>query len=243
MFKFFRKAPQKPVIDSLSNINALVREGSDYLSDRVIFLDQKLFGNLFCSENIFIEKDGQLDGNICSRHCVIGGVVNGNISATELLVTKTAVIKGKVRATSICIEPGAIVNGAITIGEDKAAIATLAQRIKKHTAEEYAEMRAIDEANNAEATDTAVTTPLKKEPSPAAAPIAQQPAPVIEKQKVEPEAKEALTVKQEQPEPAVAPTPIAEQIIKDEPAKAPAPQPQKRPGNGKSKEDNIQRWW
>ena len=146
MLKFFRRASQKPLITSMSNINDLVSEGNDYLSDKVIFLDQKLTGNLFCSENIFIEKEGELAGNICSKHCVVGGIVNGNISATELLeITKSAVIKGKVRATAICIEPGAIVNGAITIGEDKAAIATLANRIKKHTAEEYAAARAAAE--------------------------------------------------------------------------------------------------
>ena len=245
MLKIFRKAPKKQVINSLSNINALVREGNDYLSDRVIFLDQKLFGNLFCSENIFIEKDGQLDGNICSKHCVIGGVVNGNISATELLeITKTAVIKGKVRATSICIEPGAIVNGAITIGEDKVANATLTQRIKKHTADEYAELRAIDESSAVEITTTPITTIPKKEPASAEAPIAEQPAPVIEKQKVEPTPKEASPVKQEHHQPVVAPTPAAEQIINEEPAKTPAPQPEKRPANGnKPKEENIQRWW
>src|SRR3982750_824117 len=133
MLKFFRKTPQKPVINSLSNINGLVRESNDYLSDKVIFLDQNLAGNLFCSEEIFIEKDGELSGNICGKHCVISGTVTGNISATELLeITKTAVVKGKIRAKDICIEPGAVVNGAITVSEDKAAAATLANRIKKH---------------------------------------------------------------------------------------------------------------
>ncbi|MEO8886949.1 MAG: polymer-forming cytoskeletal protein [Mucilaginibacter sp.] len=224
----------------MSNINALVMEGTDYLSDRVIFLDQKLTGNLFCSENIFIEKDGRLDGNICSKHLVVGGVVNGNISATELLeITKTAVIKGKVRATSICIEPGAIVNGAITIGEDKAAITTLAQRIKKHTAEEYAEARALDEAAIA-AANNPITVETKQEPEPQ---VIKQPEqkPIVAEQKVEP--KEALQVKEESKPIVTPPLPAAEQIISDEPVKKPASTPTPRPSDKPKDDNNIQRWW
>ncbi|GAB2988329.1 hypothetical protein GCM10027049_31160 [Mucilaginibacter puniceus] len=243
MLKFFRKTPQKPVINSLSNINGLVREGNDYLSDKVIFLDQKLAANLFCSENIFIEKDGELAGNICGKHCVISGTVSGNISATELLeITKTAIIKGKIRATDICIEPGAVVNGAITIGEDKAAATTLASRIKKHTAEEYAEARSLDEHSKDEALDKPATIAgSKKElvtppPAQAVQPQSKQPLP-------EPETvKEIEPFKKEEPKQATPPIPAAEQIIQEEPEeKLPVAPPRKAPEP--KKDDNIQRWW
>ncbi len=234
MLKFFRRTPQKPVITSLSNINGLVREGNDYLSDKVIFLDQKLAGNLFCSEEIFIEKDGELQGNICGKHCVISGTINGNISTTELLeITKTAVIRGKIRATDICIEPGAVVNGAITIGEDKASATTLLNRIKKHSAEEYAEARSLDEQSKDEA--------LNKPAAIAETPNQEiTPLPV---QAVQPEpekVKETLPVKSEEPKPAMSPIPLAEQIIQEEPeTKLPPP---RKPAEPK-KDDTIQRWW
>jgi cytoskeletal protein CcmA (bactofilin family) len=240
MLKFFRKTPQKPVINSLSNINGLVREGNDYLSDKVIFLDQKLAGNLFCSEEIFIEKDGELQGNICGKHCVISGTVTGNISTTELLeITKTALIKGKIRATDICIEPGAVVNGAITIGEDKSAAVNLANRIKKHTANQYAEARSLDEHSKDEALNkpaVAVISPKEGSSTPIAKPEFKQPVPEPEK------VKEAAPVKKEEPKQATPPIPAAEQIIQEEPEEKPPVAPARKPAEPK-KDDTIQRWW
>ncbi len=230
----------------MSNINGLVREGNDYLSDKVIFLDQKLVANLFCSEEIFIEKDGNLSGNICGKHCVISGTVTGNISTTELLeITKTAVIRGKIRATDICIEPGAVVNGAITIGEDKASAVTLANRIKKHTPEEYAEFRSLDEQSKDETLNKPSTTlNTKKEevskPIPSQAPVNKQEiiAPTPEPEKVkEPE----LPKKEDKPlKAAVPPIPAAEQIIQEEP-ETKLPPPRKAPEP--KKDETIQRWW
>jgi cytoskeletal protein CcmA (bactofilin family) len=241
MLKLFRRTPQKPVINSLSNINGLVREGNDYLSDKVIFLDQKLAGNLFCSEEIFIENEGELQGNICGKHCVISGTVTGNISATQLLeITKTAIIKGKIRATDICIEPGAVVNGAITIGEDKSAAVTLANRIKKHGAAEYAEARSLDDLSKDETlnkTVVAIETPKPVviiPPVSAATPQVKQQAP----DKV----KEVVPDKKEEPIQATPPLPAAEQIIQEEPEeKIPVATPGK-PAEPK-KDDTIQRWW
>lgn len=236
MLKLFRRTPQKPVINSLSNINGLVREGNDYLSDKVIFLDQKLAGNLFCSEEIFIENDGELSGNICGKHCVISGTVTGNISTTELLeITKTAVIKGKIRATDICIEPGAVVNGAITIGEDKSASTTLLNRVKKHTADEYAEARSLDELSKDEALNKPVATvaPKKEE-------VTLPPAQVVQP---EPEkVKEVVPVKKEEPKQATPPIPAAEQIIQEKPDEKPPASPPRKPAEPK-KDDSIQRWW
>jgi cytoskeletal protein CcmA (bactofilin family) len=242
MLKLFRKKPQKTEIHSLSNINGLVREGNDYLSDKVIFLDQKLAGNLFCSEEIFIEKDGNLSGNICGKHCVISGTITGNISTTELLeITKTAVIKGKVRATDICIEPGAVVNGAITIGEDKAAASTLSSRIKKHTAYEYAEARSLDEHSKDEALNKSVVTAraTKEEvtsPAQVVQPESKPHAPEPEK------VKEVVPVKKEEPKQATPPIPAAEQIIQEEPEKKLTVAPPRKPAEPK-KDDSIQRWW
>lgn len=243
MLKLFRKKPQKTEIHSLSNINGLVREGNDYLSDKVIFLDQKLVGNLFCSEEIFIEKDGELQGNICGKHCVISGTITGNISATELLeITKTAIIKGKIRATDICIEPGAVVNGAITIGEDKAAAITLATRIKKHTHEEYAKLRALDEHSKDEALNKSVATVKLEEVLPSPPPIAKKesPIPIAEPEKVkEPE----LPKKENKPlKAAVPPVPQAEQIVQEEPEEKPPVAPPRKAPESK-KDDTIQRWW
>lgn len=213
------------------------------MSDKVIFLDQKLVGNLFCSEQIFIEKDGELSGNICGKNCVVSGTVNGNISTTELLeITKTAVIKGKIRATDICIEPGAVVNGAITIGEDKAAVTTLSSRIKKHTADKYAEARSLDEHSKDEALNKpAIGVETQKEEVIIPAAPVVQPEP---KQSVpEPEkVKEVAPVKKEEPKPIVPPVPVAEQIIQEEPEEKPPASPPRRPAEPK-KDDSIQRWW
>ena len=211
------------------------------MSDKVIFLDQKLAGNLFCSEKIFIEKDGKLTGSICGKHCVVSGTVTGNISATELLeITKTAIIKGKIRATDICIEPGAVVNGAITIGEDKSAAITLASRIKKHSAKKYAEARSLDELSKDDALNKPAATvePKKEEvtpPTPVAKSESKQPIP--EPKKV----KEVVPVKKDEPKQVTPPIPEAEQIIQEEPEEKPPAYPPRK--TAEPKKDDIQRWW
>jgi len=246
MFNFFRKKEPLTTLSSISNIGGLIKEGGDYLSDELILLDDKLTANLYCSDKIIIESSGHLSGNICGNICTISGTVTGNISSTELLeIKKTAVVKGKVKAASISIEPGAVINGAVTVGEEKAMVVSLYQKIHKHTEEEYLSARwtyeqaqgmavALAAGDTPENTAESAKKPIEHpKPTPI---VVEQPKPapvVIEEKPIKVEVVEIPTpVIAEEPQPPV----IAKEEVKPEPAK-------KEQKSTPPKEENIQRWW
>lgn len=192
-------------------------------------------------------------GNVC----IISGTVVGNISSTELLeIKKTAVVKCKVKAASISIEPGAIINGAVTIGEEKAMVVSLYQRIHKHTEEEYLSARWAYEQAQGNAVDLAVVTSAEKANEPIKKPI-EHPKPipiVVEQPKTAPvvieekskkvEVIEILTpVIVEEPQPPI----IAKEEVKPESAPQQAEHAKESPKKEQKptppKEENIQRWW
>lgn len=249
MFNFFRKKePQTTTLSSISNIGGLIKEGGDFLSDELILLDDKLTANLFCSDRIEIEQGGHLTGNVCGNICVISGTVIGNVSSTELLeIKKTAIVKGRVKAASISIEPGAVINGPVTIGEEKAMVVSLYQKIHKHTEEEYLSARWAYEQTQGNAVDLAADTtgaePVNTHPTLKA----EQPkAPVadVQSKKVKTEdtpaaiaaaEPQAAIIAKEEIKPEPTPQRQNELVVKESPKKEQKPTP--------PKEDNIQRWW
>jgi cytoskeletal protein CcmA (bactofilin family) len=142
MLNIFKKETQ----EAISNIDSLIRKGDNLFSDSLILLDEKLAGNLFCSEKIVVEQNGALSGNITSKYCIISGTINGDILSTEeMQVKSTAVIKGNLKSALIHIEPGAIINGCITIAEDNNAVADLARKIQKYVTDECLEAKMVAE--------------------------------------------------------------------------------------------------
>jgi cytoskeletal protein CcmA (bactofilin family) len=138
MLKLFKKETKHLPLQS--NINSLLREGSDFFSNELILLNERLSGNLFCAEKTIIEQNGILSGNITSKVCVISGTVNGDVLSTEQTEIKsTAVILGDIRSPSINIQLGAIINGNITMEQDANMVnlldITTLDKVKKHAAE------------------------------------------------------------------------------------------------------------
>lgn len=122
MLNIFRKETPATTVPK-SNIQNLIHDGSDYFSDELICLDEKLSGNLFCAENVVIEQHGELIGNITSKTCLVTGIVNGNITSLDLLdIKSSAVVRGNIQSGTVNIEPGAVINGYITVGEDIEAL-------------------------------------------------------------------------------------------------------------------------
>src|ERR1700761_2356133 len=112
MFDFLKRTPKKEPEASISNIATLVREGDDLFSDSLILLDESLSGNLFCAEDIVVEQNGILSGNVTAKRCVVSGTINGDIVSTDQMdIKSTAVIRGNIKSATINIEPGAVING------------------------------------------------------------------------------------------------------------------------------------
>lgn len=138
MFEFFKRSAKKEPEAPISNIATLVREGDNLLSDSLILLDERLSGNLFCAEEIVVEQNGILSGNMTAKRCIVSGTINGDIVSTdEMNIKSTAVIRGTIKSPAINIEPGAIINGKVIIATDNKAGAKLMERINNHSADEY----------------------------------------------------------------------------------------------------------
>jgi cytoskeletal protein CcmA (bactofilin family) len=159
MLEIFRRYPKRDYVGPVSNIDDLVREGNDLFSDKLILLDERLSGNLFCTETIVVEQNGILSGNITSKLCVVSGTINGNIVSTDQMdIKSTAIIKGNIRSAMINIEPGAVINGTVTVAEDIHEVGyLLSERIKEFSTDEYlrdkqpAELEGLDNINPLEA--------------------------------------------------------------------------------------------
>src|ERR1700744_2545250 len=101
--RFYSK--KEEIVTPASNINTLTREGNDLFSDTQILLDERLSGNLFCTDTVVVEQNGVLSGNLTSKQCVVSGKITGDIvSADQIDVKSTAVIKGNITCASLNIE-------------------------------------------------------------------------------------------------------------------------------------------
>ncbi len=177
MLNIFKKETPD-VIEVMSNINELVREGNDFFSDELILLDEKLTGNLFCAERVVIEQHGVLSGNITSKTCVVSGVIKGDITSLDLLEIKgTAIVMGNIQSASVNIDPGAVINGYITVGEDIDALTHQWNKTKFST-DDYLSAKSAGELpalNNAEVYANTIKGKEEKHPWPVDA-KAQSPA-------------------------------------------------------------------
>lgn len=136
MLRFFKKEVPLPVV---SNIENVLRDGPDLLSNDKIILTDELSGNLFCSGEVLVADKGVLSGNIVAGICTVDGTIHGNISSTEKLELKsTAVINGNICTPVLNIEEGAIINGRITVKQENVAIKVdLFNKLNRHSATDF----------------------------------------------------------------------------------------------------------
>ena len=250
MFELFKKTPKKEPETPISNIATLVREGDNLLSDSLILLDERLSGNLICAEEIVVEQNGVLSGNITAKRCVVSGTINGDIVSTHQMdIKSTAVIRGNIKSAVINIEPGAVINGKVIIAEDNRAAANLMERINNHSADEYLSAKLAAEQVDVPADEVkSFAKPFSIEQPAKKATINHfQDKPVSIKHE-EPHKIHPLV----QPKPLLAATPKVEEMqanvkseeppvapIQQKPLVAPVPKVEEKPAD----EGVNQRWW
>jgi cytoskeletal protein CcmA (bactofilin family) len=230
LLKRSRKKDTPPV----SNIDSLIRDGDDLFSDTLILLNERLSGNLFCSESIVIEQNGVLSGNVTSKQCVVSGTITGDIVSTgQTEIKGTAIIKGNIISALINVEPGAVINGRIKTGGDMAAwVNELSKKIKKaNTQKMVADKAAADtwpkNGHPVPAAEIQVTPKKLNADLKAATPSSNNNGQVV----AHPAANNHAGNSQE----AAQQSPVKKPALK-------APEPPPANNNGADSE-NIQRWW
>lgn len=98
------------------SINTVIGAGTmirgDVHSNGFIRVDGDIDGNLETPGNIIINKGARIRGNVTARSAIIGGIIQGNITAPVSihLLTSSAVL-GDIATRDLQVEDGVIING------------------------------------------------------------------------------------------------------------------------------------
>ncbi len=96
-----------------------LNRNNDWISSEPVLLKIPIEGNIYCDDQVVVNAEGQLKGNIYSKSCVVSGNINGNINCSDFIELKNqAVICGDIKTGAIKIEEGSVVNGYISINRE-----------------------------------------------------------------------------------------------------------------------------
>lgn len=96
-----------------------LNSNNDWISSDPIILDMPIEGNIYCYDQVIVNVEGQLKGNIYSKSCIINGNVIGNVYSSDFIEIKnSAIIEGNLMACNLLIEDGSLINGFINIEKE-----------------------------------------------------------------------------------------------------------------------------
>lgn len=102
----------------ISIIGPGMRVVGDCDTEGTLRIEGTVEGAVRAGKAIVLGKDGVVEGDLSTQDAVIGGRVNGSVTAeSRLELQATSVVEGKIRARRIKLDEGGTVNGTIQIGE------------------------------------------------------------------------------------------------------------------------------
>ncbi|MFN2399598.1 MAG: polymer-forming cytoskeletal protein [Gemmatimonadaceae bacterium] len=124
---------------SLSIIAPGMKVTGDVETDGVVKIEGRIEGNVRGGRQVLVGRQGSVQGDITTREAVIGGRVQGTISASERIeVQSTSVIVGNIDTKSIAVMEGGKINGAVRIND---AVQTPARQSDANKAQPVAVVR------------------------------------------------------------------------------------------------------
>jgi cytoskeletal protein CcmA (bactofilin family) len=110
----------------LSIIAAGMTVRGDIESNSTVKVEGTVNGNVHARQQVLVAKDGIVQGNIEAREAIIGGAVDGAVSALERVeVQAGATVTGDITTKRISVAEGGSLNGVIKMsdkGADKPAV-------------------------------------------------------------------------------------------------------------------------
>jgi len=105
-----------PVRDGSAFINTLVGQGSSFKGDVTVHgffrVDGDFQGSITTEGRILVSPSGRIKGSLSGRDIVVGGVVKGDLYATErITLLASALVVGNLYAPRIRMEEGVLVEG------------------------------------------------------------------------------------------------------------------------------------
>ena len=110
------------LVEQGSLINSLVGEGTSFKGDLVLNgllrIDGDFSGTIKTPGKVLIGKKGRVESTIIAGSVVIGGVVKGNIVATEkVVILSSGLFIGNVTAPRLIVEEGVIMHGLCRVNK------------------------------------------------------------------------------------------------------------------------------
>lgn len=109
------KGKKKPLNANVTD--TIIGEGSVFegkiTSEAGIRIEGQISGDVSCSGDVTVGKNGVVKSNISARSVILAGTVHGNVTAKEkLTIMSTGHLHGNTSAQSLIIEEGAVFHGS-----------------------------------------------------------------------------------------------------------------------------------
>ena len=123
--KLFARRQAPATTRGYSVIDNELTVSGDLRTTGTVRVDGRLEGSLHKAGTLIIGAEGSVVGNIEASEVVVGGTLQGNLTASQRVeVQATATINGDIRASAVQLMEGGKVHGHISINPIGADIAT-----------------------------------------------------------------------------------------------------------------------
>ncbi|HSV97948.1 MAG TPA: polymer-forming cytoskeletal protein [Spirochaetota bacterium] len=121
-------------------VNSIIGEGSEFKGEftvnGLLRIDGRFKGTIETDGKVLIGQSGEATTDIHARVVVIGGVVRGNIFATErVIMLATGKLHGNIITPSLVMEDGVIFDGNCVINKRPDQLAELQHARPEHLGE------------------------------------------------------------------------------------------------------------
>jgi cytoskeletal protein CcmA (bactofilin family) len=84
----------------------------------VLKVEGRIEGNVRRARQVMLAKEGSIQGDVVAQEVVVGGVIDGNVTASDRLeLQTTAVVNGEITTKSVIVMEGARINGGVKMTE------------------------------------------------------------------------------------------------------------------------------
>jgi len=117
LFKRRHDPNNLPVVDAgYSVLDAQLTVRGDIETQGTLRVDGRLDGSIRHADIVVIGTGATVNGDISAREVIVGGTVQGNITATTRIeLQPSAVVTGDIDAGAIMIHEGCVVQGRLTV--------------------------------------------------------------------------------------------------------------------------------
>lgn len=103
---------------TLSIVSAGTTLTGDIECNGILKIEGRIDGSVRRARQVMLAKEGAVHGDVTAQEVVVGGVIHGNVSASDRLeLQTTAIVNGEITTKSIIVMEGARINGGVKMTE------------------------------------------------------------------------------------------------------------------------------